>query len=95
MIIAVAGCGDRGQGSCLMHSTVAGRRQPRVAAKGDAEGAGGAVADTLGFTRTNLNRYAGTDKVEEGAREAVRLALIGPEGPTGTFSHATLGPIPR
>jgi hypothetical protein len=28
------------------------------------------------------------------AREAVRLALLGPDGPTGTFSHATLGAIP-
>ena len=28
------------------------------------------------------------ETVEEGAREAVRLALLGPDGPTGTFSHA-------
>ena len=41
-----------------------------------------------GFTKTNLNNYAGTQSVQEGAREAVRLALLGPEGPTGTFSQA-------
>nr|WP_163500882.1 SDR family oxidoreductase [Halomonas socia] len=46
-----------------------------------------------GFTRTNLNKYSGTETVEEGAREAVRLALIGPDGPTGTFSH-TNGLLP-
>jgi len=47
-----------------------------------------------GFTKTNLNGYAGTETVEQGAREAVRLALLGPDGPTGTFSHATLGTLP-
>ena len=36
-----------------------------------------------GFTKTNLNGYAGTETVEEGAREAVRVALLGPDGPTG------------
>ncbi len=46
-----------------------------------------------GFTKTNLNNYAGTQTVEEGAREPVRLALLGPDGPTGTFS-GTGGPIP-
>jgi NAD(P)-dependent dehydrogenase (short-subunit alcohol dehydrogenase family) len=46
-----------------------------------------------GFTKTNLNNYAGTQSVEEGAREPVRLALIGPDGPTGTFSNAA-GPLP-
>jgi NAD(P)-dependent dehydrogenase (short-subunit alcohol dehydrogenase family) len=40
-----------------------------------------------GFTRTNLNGYAGTETVEEGAREAVRVALLGPDGPTGTFTR--------
>lgn len=39
-----------------------------------------------GFTRTNLNGYAGTETVEEGAREAVRVALLGPDSPTGTFT---------
>lgn len=47
-----------------------------------------------GFTKTNLNDYEGTETVEEGASEAVRLALLGPDGPTGTFSHATLGRLP-
>src|ERR1700758_550222 len=46
-----------------------------------------------GFTKTNLNNYAGTQNVEEGAREPVRLALLGPDGPTGTFSN-TAGVIP-
>jgi NAD(P)-dependent dehydrogenase (short-subunit alcohol dehydrogenase family) len=47
-----------------------------------------------GFTKTNLNGYAGTETVEEGAREAVRVALLGPDGPTGTFTHAKLGKLP-
>jgi NAD(P)-dependent dehydrogenase (short-subunit alcohol dehydrogenase family) len=47
-----------------------------------------------GFTKTNLNGFAGTDSVEEGAREAVRVALLDAESPTGTFTHATLGTIP-
>jgi NAD(P)-dependent dehydrogenase (short-subunit alcohol dehydrogenase family) len=46
-----------------------------------------------GFTKTNLNNFAGTQTVEEGAREPVRLALLGPDGPTGTFSNAA-GPLP-
>lgn len=46
-----------------------------------------------GFTKTNLNNYAGTQTVEEGAREPVRLALLGPDGPTGTYSNVD-GPIP-
>ena len=40
-----------------------------------------------GFTKTNLNGYAGTETVEEGAREAVRVALLGPHSPTGTFTR--------
>jgi NAD(P)-dependent dehydrogenase (short-subunit alcohol dehydrogenase family) len=40
-----------------------------------------------GFTKTNLNGYAGTETVEEGAREAVRVALLGPDGPTGKFTR--------
>ena len=47
-----------------------------------------------GFTKTNLNNYAGTETVEEGASEAVRVALLGPDGPTGTFTHAKLGTLP-
>jgi NAD(P)-dependent dehydrogenase (short-subunit alcohol dehydrogenase family) len=40
-----------------------------------------------GFTKTNLNGYAGTETVEEGAREAVRVALLGRDSPTGTFTR--------
>jgi NAD(P)-dependent dehydrogenase (short-subunit alcohol dehydrogenase family) len=40
-----------------------------------------------GFTSTNLNGYAGTETVEEGAREAVRVALLAPGSPTGTFTR--------
>jgi NAD(P)-dependent dehydrogenase (short-subunit alcohol dehydrogenase family) len=40
-----------------------------------------------GFTKTNLNGFAGTETVEEGAREAVRVALLGPGGPTGSFTR--------
>jgi len=46
-----------------------------------------------GFTKTGLNGYAGTETVEQGAAEAVRVALLGPDGPTGTFSR-TGGAIP-
>lgn len=47
-----------------------------------------------GYTKTNLNNYSGTETVEEGAAEAVRVALQGPDGPTGTFTHAKLGAMP-
>ncbi|SOE95287.1 NAD(P)-dependent dehydrogenase, short-chain alcohol dehydrogenase family [Burkholderia sp. D7] len=40
-----------------------------------------------GYTRTNLNGYSGTETVEQGAREAVRVALLGPDSPTGTFTR--------
>jgi NAD(P)-dependent dehydrogenase (short-subunit alcohol dehydrogenase family) len=40
-----------------------------------------------GFTATDLNSFRGTRTVQQGAREAVRLALLGPGGPTGTFSN--------
>jgi NAD(P)-dependent dehydrogenase (short-subunit alcohol dehydrogenase family) len=40
-----------------------------------------------GYTKTNLNGYSGTETVEEGAREAVRVALLGQDGPTGTFTR--------
>ena len=39
-----------------------------------------------GFTSTALNNFNGTRSLEEGAREPVRLALIGEDGPNGTFS---------
>src|SRR5262245_49922220 len=34
-----------------------------------------------GFTMTNLNNYAGTETVEEGAAEAVRVAFARPRQP--------------
>jgi NAD(P)-dependent dehydrogenase (short-subunit alcohol dehydrogenase family) len=40
-----------------------------------------------GFTSTNLNSFAGTESVEDGSREVVRVALLGPDGPTGTFTR--------
>ena len=40
-----------------------------------------------GFTKTNLNGYEGLESVEEGSREAVRVALLGPDGPSGTFTR--------
>ena len=40
-----------------------------------------------GFTKTNLNGYTGTQTVEEGAREVMRVALLGPDSPTGTFTR--------
>ena len=42
---------------------------------------------TPGFTKTNLNGYLGTASVEDGSREVVRVALLGPDGPTGTFTR--------
>ena len=50
-------------------------------------------AASPGFTGTDLNNFAGTRTVEEGAREPVRLALIGADGPTGTLCDED-GPIP-
>ena len=40
-----------------------------------------------GYTKTNLNGYSGTETVEEGAREAVRVALLGADSPTGRFTR--------
>lgn len=45
------------------------------------------------FTKTNLNNNQGTRTAQEGAREAVRLALLDTDGPTGTFSSSS-GPTP-
>jgi len=42
---------------------------------------------TPGFTSTNLNGYEGGESVEDGSREVVRVALLGPDGPTGTFTR--------
>jgi len=40
-----------------------------------------------GFTSTNLNGYEGAQSVEDGSREVVRVALLGPDDPTGTFTR--------
>ena len=47
-----------------------------------------------GFTKTNLNGYEGLQSIEEGSREVVRVALLGPDGPTGTFTRWENAPIP-
>ncbi|UOQ71937.1 SDR family oxidoreductase [Hymenobacter cellulosilyticus] len=46
-----------------------------------------------GYTATDLNGFAGTDTPAQGAAEAVRLALLPTDGPTGTTSAVT-GPLP-
>ena len=46
-----------------------------------------------GYTATDLNRHMGTQTVEEGAEIIVRMAQLGPEGPTGSLVDAE-GPIP-
>jgi len=46
-----------------------------------------------GFTNTDLNGRTGTQSVEEGAEIIVRMAQIGPDGPTGTYTSVH-GPIP-
>ncbi len=45
-----------------------------------------------GYTATDLNGHRGTQTVEEGAEIIVRMAQIGPDGPTGTFSNRS-GPV--
>jgi len=45
-------------------------------------------------TKTNLNGYAGKESVEDGSREVVRVALLGPEGPSGTFTRWENATIP-
>ncbi|RYG43718.1 SDR family NAD(P)-dependent oxidoreductase [bacterium] len=39
-----------------------------------------------GFTSTALNGFEGTEPLEEGSREVVRVARLGPDGPTGTYT---------
>lgn len=46
-----------------------------------------------GYTATALNNFRGTQTVPEGAVEAVRLALLPDDGPTGTYSERT-GVVP-
>ena len=49
-------------------------------------------AASPGFAATALNNYQGTETVEQGARNPVRVALDA-DGPTGTFSGPS-GPLP-
>lgn len=51
-------------------------------------------AVTPGFTSTALNNFEGTETVEQGAAEAVRVALLDSEGPTGTFTGSVNEPCP-
>jgi NAD(P)-dependent dehydrogenase (short-subunit alcohol dehydrogenase family) len=39
-----------------------------------------------GYVATDLNDHQGHRTVEQGAKQAVKMALIGPDGPTGTYS---------
>jgi NAD(P)-dependent dehydrogenase (short-subunit alcohol dehydrogenase family) len=41
-----------------------------------------------GYTATDLNGHAGTQTVEEGAEIIVRMARLGPDGPTGGYVDA-------
>jgi NAD(P)-dependent dehydrogenase (short-subunit alcohol dehydrogenase family) len=46
-----------------------------------------------GYTATDFNNHKGTRTVEQGAAIAVRLATLGPDGPTGGFFNDA-GPLP-
>ncbi|RVU27847.1 SDR family oxidoreductase [Streptomyces antnestii] len=46
-----------------------------------------------GYTATDLNAHTGTQTVEEGAEIIVRMAQLGPDGPTGTYVDVE-GPLP-
>lgn len=46
-----------------------------------------------GYTGTDFNQHRGTQTVEEGAEIIVRMASIGPGGPTGGYFSAA-GPVP-
>ncbi|MEV1081595.1 SDR family NAD(P)-dependent oxidoreductase [Streptomyces sp. NPDC050211] len=46
-----------------------------------------------GFTSTDLNGRTGTQTVEQGAEVIVRMAQVGPDGPTGGYFDVD-GPIP-
>ena len=47
-----------------------------------------------GFTSTALNNHQGTESLEDGAREVVRVARFGPNDPSGTFTRWENQPIP-
>jgi len=40
-----------------------------------------------GYTATDLNKHTGPGTVEDGAKNAVRLATLGPDGETATYSE--------
>ncbi|RNG17726.1 SDR family NAD(P)-dependent oxidoreductase [Streptomyces botrytidirepellens] len=46
-----------------------------------------------GYTKTDLNGNTGIQTVEQGAEIIVRMAQVGPEGPTGGYFDAQ-GPLP-
>lgn len=46
-----------------------------------------------GYTATDLNGHRGHQTIPEGAAEAIRLALLPADGPTGTFSDSK-GTVP-
>ncbi|MFI6990319.1 SDR family NAD(P)-dependent oxidoreductase [Nonomuraea wenchangensis] len=46
-----------------------------------------------GYTATDLNGHTGTQTVAEGAEIIVRMAQVGPDGPTGGYFDAE-GPLP-
>ncbi|MCX4743901.1 SDR family oxidoreductase, partial [Streptomyces antibioticus] len=46
-----------------------------------------------GFVATDLNNHRGTGTPQDGARQAVAMATIGADGPTGTFTDVD-GPVP-
>ncbi|WP_044240837.1 SDR family oxidoreductase [Chondromyces apiculatus] len=46
-----------------------------------------------GYTATDLNGNSGTQTIEEGARETIRLALLPADAPTGGYSSKD-GPVP-
>jgi NAD(P)-dependent dehydrogenase (short-subunit alcohol dehydrogenase family) len=46
-----------------------------------------------GFTATDLNQHRGTQTLDQGAAESIRLALLPDDGPTGGFFE-TAGPRP-
>lgn len=46
-----------------------------------------------GFTATDMNQSSGAQTVEQGAEALVRMALVGPDGPTGTYVDRN-GPLP-
>lgn len=47
-----------------------------------------------GFTSTNLNNFEGTESLEDGAREVVRVALLEGDSRNGAFTAWQAAPIP-